>query len=167
MAYVAGDDQVDYCIYYPMVSAYYPMDTVMRGSRGPRTLSKKTIPQLQNTLWPLFSKYIKRTHSSDGIHCSCYTCGKSLVIGDRDCQAGHWIPRTYSPTKYDENNVRPQCSRCNEFNAGMPVEFERNLRLEVGSEMVEYLKVLSTQPWKWNKGKLIDQIEYYKGELHG
>jgi hypothetical protein len=49
----------------------------------------------------------------------------------------------------------------------MPVEFERNLRLEVGSEMVEYLKVLSTQPWKWNKLKLIDQIEYYKGELHG
>jgi len=143
------------------------LDVDVRGSRGPRTLSKKTIPQLQNTLWPLFSKYIKQTHSHDGINCSCYTCGKSIMIGDRDCQAGHWIPRTYSPTKYEEDNVRPQCSRCNEFNAGMPVHFERNLRLELGCERVEQMKRDSLKPWKWNKLDLINQIEYYKEMLHG
>tara|TARA_R110000772_G_scaffold268531_1_gene395963 strand:- start:1288 stop:1437 length:150 start_codon:yes stop_codon:yes gene_type:complete len=49
----------------------------------------------------------------------------------------------------------------------MPVEFERNLKSEIGCEMVEYLKVLSTQQWKWNKTDLIEQIEYYKGELNG
>ena len=35
----------------------------MRGKKGPRDIMKKTVPQLQNTLWPLFALYIKQTHS--------------------------------------------------------------------------------------------------------
>lgn len=130
----------------------------MRGKRGPRDLAKKTIPQLQNTLWPLFAAYIKLLHPA-----RCYTCDKA--ISGRDCQAGHWIPRTYSPVKYDENNVRPQCSHCNEFHAGRPVEFERRLRLEIGDEAVEDLKRRSTDPWKWSRGDLIEQIEYYREQV--
>lgn len=137
----------------------------MKGRKGPRDITKKTVPQLQNTLWPLIALYIKRNHSSDGLHCKCFTCDKAIKIGDRDCQAGHWIPRTYSPTKYEEDNLRPQCSTCNEFHHGKPVEFERNLRLEIGDERVEELKTLSTQRWKWDRSELVKQIEYYKGEL--
>ena len=89
----------------------------------------------------------------------------SYFVGDRDCQAGHFIPRTYSPTKYEEDNVKPQCSTCNEFHHGRPVEFRRRLIEVHGEERVVELERLSTEPWKWDKLDLIAKIAYYKNEL--
>jgi hypothetical protein len=137
----------------------------MRGKRGPRDLTKKTIPQLQNTLWPLFALYIKLKWSQDGTYVNCFTCDKTLTIGDRDCQAGHFIPRTYSPTKYDEDNVYPQCSRCNEFLSGHPVEFEARLKDWIGVDGVEDLKDKAREPWKWDRDYLIHKIEHYREVL--
>ena len=132
----------------------------MTGRKGPRKLENKTIPQLQNTLWDVFAKYIKTLHAP-----RCYTCDKPIRMGTGDCQAGHFIPRNYSPTKYEEDNVRPQCSRCNQFFSGKPVEFERRLRDEIGDEAVEALKRKSTQPWKWSRTYLITKIKYYREQL--
>ena len=130
----------------------------MRGRKGPQNLEKKTVPQLQNTLWPIFANYIKAVYGS-----SCFTCGKRCE--GRDRQAGHFIPRTYSPVKYNEDNVRTQCSRCNEFEHGKPIEFERKLRLQIGDEAVENLKRESTKAWKWERQWLIDKILYYRQAL--
>jgi len=135
------------------------------GKKGPRDVTKKTVPQLQNTLWPIFAMYIKQTHSVDGDWCNCFTCDKPIQIGSYDCQAGHFIGRTYSPTKYDEDNVRPQCGGCNGYGNGKPIEFERRLKLEIGDDRVELLKATATNPWKWNKLILIDMIESYKEQL--
>lgn len=140
--------------------------------KGPRDLGKKTIPQLQNTLWPLIALYVKLNHAIDG-YCHCVTCGKTIRVGDPDCQCGHWLPRSYSGTKYEEDNLRPQCAQCNGAHAkgrfakysGRPVEFERELRLQIGDERVEELKFMSTQPWKWGRAYLIEKINYYKTEL--
>ncbi len=132
----------------------------MRGRKGSRKLEEKTIPQLQNTLWDVFAKYIKTLHAP-----KCYTCDKPIRMGTGDCQAGHFIPRNYSPTKYEEDNVRPQCSRCNKFLSGRPVEFERRLRDEIGDEAVEALKRKSTDKWKWSRTYLITKIEYYREQL--
>ena len=132
----------------------------MRGRKGSRKLEEKTIPQLQNTLWDVFAKYIKTLHAP-----KCYTCDKPIRMGTGDCQAGHFIPRNYSPTKYEEDNVRPQCSRCNQFCSGRPVEFERRLRDEIGDEAVEALKRKSTDKWKWSRTYLITKIEYYREQL--
>ena len=135
------------------------------GKKGPRDVSKKTIPQLQNTLWPIFAMYIKKTHSADGEWCNCFTCDKPIQIGSHDCHAGHFISRAYSPTKYDEDNVRPQCGGCNGYGNGKPIEFERRLKLEIGAERVELLKRMATNSYKWSKPALIDQINYYKEQI--
>ena len=132
----------------------------MRGRKGSRKLEEKTIPQLQNTLWDVFAKYIKTLHAPQ-----CYTCDKPIRMGTGDCQAGHFIPRNYSPTKYEEDNVRPQCSRCNQYFSGKPVEFERRLRDEIGDEAVEALKRKSTDRWKWSRTYLITKITYYREQL--
>jgi hypothetical protein len=137
---------------------------VAKAKRGPKDLTKKTLPQLQHTLWPIFAEYIKRNYAIDG-WCECFTCQKKLQLGNQNLNAGHFLSRSYSPTKYDTRNVRPQCgSPCNKY-GGKPVEFERNLRLEIGDDHVEELKTLSTTPWKWNHGDLIEQILYYRAEL--
>ena len=132
------------------------------GKKGPRDLSKKTIPQLQNTLWPIFALYIKKNHSEDGEWCNCVTCDKSIQIGTYDCQAGHFLSRSYSATKYSEMNVMPQCGGCNGYGNGKPVEFERRLKLLYGDDAVESLKSESTNKWKWDRFDLIEKINYYK-----
>jgi len=142
--------------------------------KGPRDIRRKTIPNLQATLWPIMALYIKQNHSHDGEWCTCITCGKAIQIGSIDCQAGHFIPRSYSPTKYEEDNLRPQCARCNGASSqghfakysGRPIEFERALRLEIGDERVDELKMMSTELWKWDRFYLIDKIEYYKEQLN-
>ena len=137
----------------------------MAKKRNPRELSKKTIPQLQKVLWPLISRYVKLNHSKDGRYNDCFTCDNVMEIGTIQNHCGHFLPRTYSPTKYQEDNLRPTCSSCNTFYGGRPVEYERNLRLEIGDERVEELKRMSVMPWKWDRFYLIDKIEYYKAEL--
>lgn len=112
-------------------------------------------------LWPLFSRYIKLVRAIDG-WCRCYTCDKPIQVGGNDCDGGHFIPRTYSPTKYDEDNVRPQCSSCNQYHEGKPVEFERRLKLEIGDDAVANLKLRSTEPWKWNRPDMVEQVKHYK-----
>jgi len=137
----------------------------MQSKRGPRALHKKTIPNLQATLWPIFALYIKKNHAVDGVHCKCFTCDKPLVIGSNDCQAGHFMPRTKSPTKYDEFNVYPQCMKCNYDGEGETVEFQRRLIDQIGKDAVDELIEKSKQPWKWDRTYLIEKIEYYKESL--
>ena len=134
----------------------------MSGKKGPRNINLKTIPQLQNTLWPLIALYIKQVHAVDGEWCRCFTCDKAIKIGTPDCHCGHYLSRRYSPTKYEEDNMRPQCGGCNGYGNGKPVEFERRLKLEIGDDAVEALKVLSTQKWKWDRYDLTEKIKYYK-----
>ncbi len=133
--------------------------------KNPRKLEDKNVSQLQKKLWPLFALYIKTTHSVDGEWCNCFTCDKPVKIGTAECQAGHFISRSYSPVKYDEDNVRPQCSTCNGYGNGKPIEFERRLKLQIGDDKVELLKATATNRWKWDKLILIDMIQNYKEQL--
>lgn len=138
------------------------MDTKKRKKSSPRKLTKKTLGQLHKTLWPIFSLHIKLKHSHDGRWCSCYTCGNPIEIGKINCQGGHFIARGKSPTKYHEDNVRPQCSGCNMEEKGEFIRFEKALMEEIGYHRVQALKELSEEAWKWNRLDLIDMIERYR-----
>jgi len=133
-----------------------------------RDLNKKPVSKLKKILDDVFAKWVKRNWSPDGIYVPCFTCGKSMTLGEGTTQAGHYISRTYSPVRYDENNVRPQCMYpCNakHMGNGKPVEFERSLRLEVGDDVVDEMKERALDSWKWSRPWLVDKIEYYREQL--
>lgn len=91
-----------------------------------------------------FSRYIRLKHSvliSGQIVCTCYTCNTMHTI--KDIENGHWQRRGYKITRFDENNARPQCKKCNYFHSGVPEVFEKNLIRDLGSETVNKLKELS------------------------
>ena len=130
-----------------------------------RTRSKK-IKTLKPALWKLFTLYQKLVHSHDGEWCSCYTCGKAIKIGTKDCQGGHcWSKAAFSAIYFDERAVRPQCSNCNAFCEGRHDEFNDNLKQEIGMEAWQDLKdnrsktVKRSWAWYW------DQIDYYDQAL--
>ena len=135
------------------------LDTKKRKKSSPRKLTKKSLGQLHKTLWPIFSLYIKLKHSHDLRWCSCYTCGNPIEIGTINCQGGHFIPRGKAPTKYHEDNVRPQCAHCNMTEGGEFIKFEKALIEEIGAAMVQALKDLSEEKWKWTRMDLIDMME--------
>lgn len=139
----------------------------MRKKKGPRDLSKKTMPQLTNTLDEVFSLFIRLKYAKNGV-CKCYTCGKSIIIGDPNCQAGHFISRRHSATRWDERNVRPQCGRpCNQqgMGGGEPLKFEFKLKEEYGELAIENMKKIALMTNKKDRIWMIDRIEYYREEV--
>ncbi len=127
------------------------------------TYFKKKLPALKKLLWEEFALYIKLSNQTDTGWCECYTCNKPIRIGDRDCQAGHWLAKgTYSYHYYNEDNVKPQCSSCNKFHQGKPYEFEERLRREYGVAHVQDMKDSRHRKAKRDKAWVIDKLFYYR-----
>lgn len=100
-----------------------------------------SISKLKKKLDAVFSKFIREKYPK-----YCYTCNKPSA----KLQCGHFVPRTYLATRWDENNCRPQCVGCNIFGRGQLLDFEENLKEELGSEVVEDLKRKRSLLWKLN-----------------
>lgn len=112
----------------------------------------KTTAKLKKELDRLFSLYIRAKYPK-----RCYTCGKSGTL-----QCGHFIPRQYLATRWDENNCRPQCVGCNIFGGGKPLDFEERLKEELGSELVEKMKMSRHKILKLDRNWYLAEIEKYK-----
>ena len=82
---------------------------------------------------------------------SCISCGKSLEIGTKDCQAGHYIPKGRGGSHYlglprfpndelAERNVNLQCAACNLVEGGNFLNYEIGLRKKYGNAETDELK---------------------------
>ena len=150
----------------------------MKGSRGPRNVSKKSLPQLKRVLWDVFSLYIRQRDTDDTGYGNCISCNKPIQIGTKDCQAGHYIPKGQGgshhlglPRSPDdllcERNVNLQCSKCNMIEGGNFINYEIGLRQKYGDEKVDELKEAGAinPVFKRTKPDLIEIIEHYKSLL--
>jgi|TARA_Y100000310_G_C20677499_1_gene813938 hypothetical protein len=129
-------------------------------------MAKRPIKPLKAKLWKLFSLYIKLKFSKDGQRTQCYTCDAYLKIGSKNCQLGHWLPKgTYQNHYFNEDNVRPQCGRCNNWGLGEAETFRRRLQAEIGESKIDWLyetrKDGGTRKPEWYD----ERIEHYKEEL--
>jgi len=101
-------------------------------------MKPKSIKTLKKELWETFALYMKKRYSEDGLHVKCYTCDVEMEIGTKNCQLGHWLPKKPFPYHYwNENNVRPQCFRCNQWMEGNSETFRRRLQAEIGVKKVD------------------------------
>ena len=88
-----------------------------------------------------FSKYtrlIGAKRFGDVIYNECYTCGAFFNVKKMDC--GHYIGRGHHYVRWDVNNARPQCTKCNCYQGGKHFEFEQRLIKEIGQTAVDDLK---------------------------
>lgn len=61
----------------------------------------------------------------------CVTCGKVLPCFGKGCmQGGHFIPRGCRITRWEFNNIYPQCDRCNGFLGGNYIMYSRYMQKE-------------------------------------
>ena len=100
-------------------------------------MKRKSVSALKKELDKWFSLYIRHKYVRNGT-VYCYTCNKPMLIKEAHC--GHFVPRNYLATRFDEDNLRVQCPGCNLFGNGKPLDFEENLKAELGETAVEELK---------------------------
>ena len=67
----------------------------------------------------------------------CFTCDKVFPV--KGMQNGHYIPRQFLNTRYDEYNCHPQCYACNMLYGGMIAEYRERLIKKYGEKIADQL----------------------------
>lgn len=108
----------------------------------------RTQPQLIKDLDKVFSKYIRKNAKY------CFTCGQTSAT----LQAGHYIPRRFMETRFDEMNVKPQCIYCNYTLEGNAISFREGLVHKYGLMEIEDMEYRRHNTKKWSKEELKELI---------
>lgn len=123
------------------------------------TQSKKN--KLRDKLDAIFSKYIRIKHADCNGYCRCYTCG--AIVPWTKIQCGHYMSRRFLSTRFMEQNVRPQCMKCNVLLHGEVQAYRRHLVDEIGENEVNKIEATA---WnvvqKYYDFEYQELIKYYK-----
>jgi len=128
-------------------------------------LKKPTVSSLKKKLDIIFSKYIRLKDADALGNVACYTCGTVKKWEKDGMQAGHFMSRKHTITRWDEKNVKPQCYTCNCHYYGRQFEFSINLNNEYGEGTSEALLTKSRQLQKNNVVDLLKLIEIFTKKL--
>lgn len=103
------------------------MDDMKRTALKRRTPLKKksttSVRKLKDELWQLCREITFKKHGS-----TCYTCGAGELTGSNR-HLGHFIPSSLcsAELRYDLDNLRPCCYRCNIHLSGNWPAYEAHL----------------------------------------
>jgi len=108
----------------------------------PKKISKaKRIKKLRGKAWELMSLFTRLKWADDKGFVKCVTCGK--VFHYTKMNAGHFVHGTPShgyQYDYIEENINPQCVRCNKWLHGNLIQYTTFIALKHGEEMVKLLQ---------------------------
>lgn len=77
-------------------------------------------------------------------------------------QNGHFVPRQYNATRYDERNCNAQCYACNMLYNGQPTEYALRLQAKYGDGIIKQLNDLRRTTKQFFIPELEALIEKYK-----
>lgn len=110
----------------------------------------------------VFSKYIRLRDCPNGIG-HCITCGAAIT--PNNCDAGHYISRRKTATRWNEANVHAQCYKCNRHEYGQAEKFRIALIAKYGLAVVEELENISKNTVRLRDGDYNKLIDYYQLKL--
>lgn len=118
----------------------------------------KSLSALKKELDQAFGRYIRARDKH-----TCYTCGR--VMEPTKSQAGHFVPRQYLATRYDERNVHCQDYSCNVLFNGQPTAYACHLIVDYGREIIEELEAKRKIITKLTPAWYTEQITFYQNKL--
>jgi len=111
-------------------------------------MSKSTLKTyIKNTADSVYSKYRRLQEADRFGYVKCVTCGKRMYW--TDAEAGHYEGRETRTTRYDDQNVHPQCTKCNCFHEGRKPQYTLYLMKRYGNHIVEEIANRARATWKW------------------
>lgn len=99
---------------------------------------KKVISELDK----ITSEYVRKSRADKSGLVYCYTCGVRLPWQEMDC--GHYRSRRFIQTRFDLDNLRPQCKLCNRYKHGNLEIYRQKLVRELGEEKVREIETRPT-----------------------
>lgn len=108
----------------------------------------------------IFSIWIRSKDADHTGMVDCFTCGVTKNW-KYEIDAGHFQSRGKYETRWNEQNVKPQCKRCNGFRGGEQYRFAKNLDALYGEGTAEWLEFESNQPARFTNDELLVKIKHY------
>lgn len=125
--------------------------------------SNKTKPQLEKILDEWFSIYIRMSNADEYGMCTCCTCGKREHWKKMD--AGHYVKRGHSATRFVEQNVAPQCHFDNRQRYGEEQAHRIYIDNKYGEGTSAFLRKKGKLPFTMTKEEYIEKIIYYRTKI--
>lgn len=112
---------------------------------------------LKDRLWAECKRIVRSRYIRSGGTFRCFTCD-ALLDEPKKAQTGHFIPSSVcsAAMRYDLDNLRVQCYRCNINLSGNWVEYEKQLNEEMGDGFTDQLKQRNED----TKGAQYDRLWY-------
>lgn len=130
---------------------------------------KMTRGEVVKRLDSIFSKWVRlrgaKITPDRRILNKCCTCGVVQDITKMD--AGHYISRGKYATRWSEDNVHPQCKRCNIFLKGNYTAYALFMIKTYGYSKLQELDRRSKSTEKIYTYELVEKIEYYTEKVRG
>lgn len=111
---------------------------VMPSKRNKKADKVPSLSRLTKECDTLYSLYVRKSDMNDDGMVPCFTCDNWFHWKKIHC--GHYISRTFKYTRWDLDNLRPQCYACNVIKKGMSHIFRAKLVKEIGTKRVEELE---------------------------
>lgn len=108
-------------------------------SSKPKSNRKTLVKRLDEVT----SKYVRLYYADKRGEARCYTCGVLKNWKELDC--AHFIKRGNIHTRFDLDNLRVCCQKCNRYLAGNYEIYEKKLRKELGEDKYNQLMQKSQQ----------------------
>lgn len=121
---------------------------------------RKTIAKLVDEAAAILQRIVRMKAADDNGMARCVTCGK--VEHWKDLDGGHWIPRTYTVHKLTEENIWPQCKRCNRFRAGEGSAFTLHMIDTYGRDFVDHMEATKREVRKYTRPEIEAKIKSLK-----
>ena len=119
-----------------------------------------SLPKKIVRLDSLISIYVRSKDAKTGSFVKCYTCGEYHNFSEIEC--GHFIERRHKAVRFDLNNLRPQCKKCNNEKRGNLVVYEEKLKAELGEQKFNELIALGRTTKHWSQFEIDALISMFK-----
>ena len=123
---------------------------------------RKTIAKLVNECAEILQRIVRIKASKNG-YANCVTCGVNKPW--QELQGGHFISRVKTAHKLLEENIHPQCGKCNGYLRGNMVAYTLYMEDMYGRDFVEELLETQNQTKKYSRPEIEDIKENLKKEL--
>lgn len=124
----------------------------------------KSVAKVAEEAAVLLQLLVRLKASDDNGYCSCCTCGVTRHFSD-DMQGGHFISRIKTAHKLLEENINPQCAKCNGFLDGNHIPYTLYMVDMYGRDFVDELEATKNQTRKWIRHELEDEIKNLKEQI--
>lgn len=128
-------------------------------NKNPKTSVAK-LKKLADKHWSI---YIRMRDSDKYGICECISC--SVRKPYKEMQNGHFVSRSSSSLRFDDENCNGQCVSCNMFKQGNQYAYAKALDLKYGDGTADRLHDRRFETHKFSIGELEDIISEAKANI--